>query len=1160
MKYAQQGIAAAASYEQTVISMEGIFVGSGMSMQQAAKKTESYLGELRDFAARTPFELPQTLDAVKRLLSIGYTADEVKDRMLPAIGDITSALGQPASAINGVVYAMSQMKSAGKIMQQDLMQIGTALPGFNARVTIAKELYNGDMAAMAKATQDGSLDADKAINALIEGMKNFPGAAGAMERQSKSLNGVMSTFKDTVNNALIDGLMPAMPVLSGALEKLVGPVSNLATAFAQALGPALITFVESAQTFVPILTNFVVRLLGMVPALMKIVALFLQLAPTIAAVAGPVMAVALAFKGYEFISGLIKKIIGVVKLLTIEQLKLNLAVLANPYVLVAALVVAALAAMAAAFKYVYDRSEALRTATAVLIQTIKNIVHVLVGDLLRAWRSITGQTDGVAKSGANLGEIFAKIADIAGRYLAKYLEVVGKILQGVGMYIRVVIKAFEIAVKVIQMIANVVRVVFVAAWQKAGEILAWVLDHMGPVGEAIKNVGKAFQNAFAAIPTFLKSVMGQAVGFIENAVNGAIDAINMLIDAYNKIPGVDDISRVSTFTFSGFGDAAAQVADEARQAADAARKAAAIAAEAGRDENLASRLQGTLPTVTPPLLPLDDGTGKGKDLIGKLKQQFADLKSILNDAVVAYRLIADATESKFGEESQVIKAFGQAGDISSAISAYDQLDSALRDYFESLEKAAGKNKKLVGQIKAEGDAQRAALKQSTQVAVDLYRERQRIFDALQKADKDYGDAQERINTKYEALEKSAQNNIDAIEASYARLIPQLEKALAEANAAFDKENAVLQELVSQRNEFLQDIAAGFRSFMNVFTVDESGRSFSAVLDERLNALREFSANIRTLIERGLDPSLVQEFVSAGVSGAGDLVSQLVGASADELSAINTAQQSLAAEVTAFQGYANEQWYAAGIAQQQAIVAPLETAATQAQLAMDMANQSRAAELVAAQAHLASLKTARQNELMQAKTDYDNAVTVLKGQLDQNEKNIDANAAAIQATMAALGDPANPESLPNTLLAVGRAAGQGLVDGLASKERALRNTAHRLAAAMNDEFNKTLKIGSPSKVTKSIGQWVAEGLVQGMESSMGSVADAANGLARAANPGLPAGQYNMNTGTGSTGRSVVIGEGAVQISFGGSMDDRSVGEIQAIVDESLMRLAREIRRS
>ena len=40
-KYAMQGIEAAKQYEQTVISIEGIFQGTGMSMEDAATKTKA---------------------------------------------------------------------------------------------------------------------------------------------------------------------------------------------------------------------------------------------------------------------------------------------------------------------------------------------------------------------------------------------------------------------------------------------------------------------------------------------------------------------------------------------------------------------------------------------------------------------------------------------------------------------------------------------------------------------------------------------------------------------------------------------------------------------------------------------------------------------------------------------------------------------------------------------------------------------------------------------------------------------------------------------------------------------------------------------------------------------------------------------------------------
>ena len=137
---------------------------------------------------------------------------------------------------------------------------------------------------------------------------------------------------------------------------------------------------------------------------------------------------------------------------------------------------------------------------------------------------------------------------------------------------------------------------------------------------------------------------------------------------------------------------------------------------------------------------------------------------------------------------------------------------------------------------------------------------------------------------------------------------------------------------------------------------------------------------------------------------------------------------------------------------------------------------------------------------------------------------------------------------------------GIIKGLEEREGALYAKARAIADTVRATIEAAFRIASPSKVTTEIGRQIAEGLVVGMEDGMKGVAGAALGLANAANLGLSAGEYAMNAGTGAGGRSVVIREGAVQINIGGSMDDRSAAKIQAIVDESLMRLAREIRRT
>jgi tape measure domain-containing protein len=1130
-RYARQGISAAAQYEQTVISMQGIFQGTGMSMEEAAKKTESYLGDLRDFAAKTPFELPQTLNAVKRLLSIGYAADEVKDRMLPAIGDIVSALGMPASSIDGIVYAMGQMKSAGRVMSQDLMQIGNALPGFNAKVALATELYGGDMQKLQKATESGALNSEMAIDTLITAMQKFPGAAGAMERQSKTLNGVMSTFKDTVNNALIDGLMPAMPVLSEALNKLVGPVSDLATAFAQALGPALIKIVESAQEFIPVITGMIVKLLGFIPVIMNVVGFMLKLAPAIAALVVPIALVALGFKAWNTATGYVDKMTEYITKMktaiessTKAQLVFNAAQASMPALIWIAVAVAALVALAVAFKVIYDRSKPLRDAVSRLFETFKSIASVIMNDVLGAFGGLTGEADKANSAFGGIGAILQKVADIVGPILAVAVDSLTNYIKIMANYVRVVIKVWEIVFKILYMVANLIRVSVIATFNALGKAIGWVLDNLGPVGKAVKHIGEALKNAFSNIGTVIKNAIQGAVGFIEKAINVAIDAINKLIDAYNMIPGVSDVARVDPFQFSGFG------AGPVDTAVSDSRKAAANADAAARVNASLKALKKDPPTTPAPV----DGAKKAKDALDALTKKFDDLKESLLNAADSYKNVMASTENRFGQPSAILKAFGTEGDISSVISQYDQMDASLRDYYTSLAKAPGVSKKVAAGLKANMDQVRKELKDMTQKSVDLMVERKRIQDALSKLDEDYGKTTDGINNTFDDLDKAAAAESKRIQDYYDKLIPALEKALNDANAAFDKENAVLQTLVDERKKFTDSIASGFRSFMNAVSSD--GGDFKSNLEQRLRDIQAFTANIRALVSKGLDPTLIQEFVNAGVANAGQTVAQLANASAGDIAAINASQMALASEVASFGTFASSQWFDAGIAQQEAIVGPLRAAAQAARDALDLATVSRDAEVAAAKAHEDALKVSRQAALEQARLDYVKQHDDLREQMRITEVAITANANAIQAKLLALGITMPPE-----MATIGRAAVQGLINGMTAKEGALIAKARALGNAVKRALEDALDIGSPSRVTRTIGEQVAAGLVLGMEQSMNDVRGAAAAMGGAALPS--AGAMNGISGGALGGGSGVVVQNFYDITVPTLIGDkRETGQI------------------
>ena len=205
------GVKAAADFQQTRIAFEGILGSAG--------EADKMLKQLRDFAAKTPFELPGLLKSTQQLLATGTVAEDVIPTMT-ILGNVTAALGKGENEIQGVVRALGQMKGKGKAAGQELLQISEQLPGFSAINAIAKDM-GVSVGDAFKLMEKGAVPADRAITAILKGMKEFPGASNAMERQSKTLNGIISTVKDTFRNALIDGIEPFLPGVADSIGKSI---------------------------------------------------------------------------------------------------------------------------------------------------------------------------------------------------------------------------------------------------------------------------------------------------------------------------------------------------------------------------------------------------------------------------------------------------------------------------------------------------------------------------------------------------------------------------------------------------------------------------------------------------------------------------------------------------------------------------------------------------------------------------------------------------------------------------------------------------------------------------------------------------------------------------------------------------------------------------
>lgn len=205
-------VKAAGQMEQTRIAFT--------TLLKDGEKAKSFLSELEKFAASTPFELPGVLDASKRLLAFGFSAEQVIP-ILTAVGDSAAALGIGEEGIQRLTLAIGQMQAKGKVSAEEMLQLAEA--GVPAWEMLDNKIGTDIPTAMDKASK-GQISAAEGIQAVISGMNSKFG--GMMEQQSQTINGIMSNIQDSVTQSMVvigDKIIEAFdikPKLKGAQDAL----------------------------------------------------------------------------------------------------------------------------------------------------------------------------------------------------------------------------------------------------------------------------------------------------------------------------------------------------------------------------------------------------------------------------------------------------------------------------------------------------------------------------------------------------------------------------------------------------------------------------------------------------------------------------------------------------------------------------------------------------------------------------------------------------------------------------------------------------------------------------------------------------------------------------------------------------------------------------
>lgn len=213
-KVVQAGVSYNAQLEQYQTALTNM-LGSSQAAEQA-------LENIKQDAAKTPFDTAGLVKANELLISTGVDADSSR-KVILALGDAVSATGGGNDELSRMAQNLQQIRNAGKATSADIKQFAYA--GIDIYGLLAD--YTGKSTAE---VQKMTVTYDVLTAALEKAADEGGRYYDSMSTQSETLNGQWSTLTD--NATQLAGLMTED--LTDGIKTVVGNLNDLTVAAAEA--------------------------------------------------------------------------------------------------------------------------------------------------------------------------------------------------------------------------------------------------------------------------------------------------------------------------------------------------------------------------------------------------------------------------------------------------------------------------------------------------------------------------------------------------------------------------------------------------------------------------------------------------------------------------------------------------------------------------------------------------------------------------------------------------------------------------------------------------------------------------------------------------------------------------------------------------------------
>ncbi len=192
------------------------------NMLGSAQAAQEAMQAIQEDAARTPFDVASLTQANQLLISAGENA-EYSRKVINALGDAVSATGGGNAELSRMAANLQQIANVGKAATIDIKQFAYA--GINIYQILAD--YTGKSV---QEVQKMTISYDLLSQALIAASEEGGRYYNAMDTQSQTMNGRISTLKDNVSQ--LAGLMTGH--LSSGVGVVIGHLNDMVVAAQEA--------------------------------------------------------------------------------------------------------------------------------------------------------------------------------------------------------------------------------------------------------------------------------------------------------------------------------------------------------------------------------------------------------------------------------------------------------------------------------------------------------------------------------------------------------------------------------------------------------------------------------------------------------------------------------------------------------------------------------------------------------------------------------------------------------------------------------------------------------------------------------------------------------------------------------------------------------------